>query len=346
MQSVFGRGQMDLQAALAPVLGLDISATQGLFAADASQLNAGPILYGPLKAALAGLHISASDRFDGARFLIDGASFISTITPPTLDMMTDNLEPKRLVSDLFGLHHYLASGRDRHISDQHPERLFDLQAGPKEAIYILDKASLAFGQNQTGWTLRYGQQEQSQSLSALWRQEGTHHQFWLGQGAGDQKTGWFDSNGDGAFTLNGAQSLWQFAGFQQTVGRFQFQAEGLFGKSWLKSGSGLLRSGEVDVQSWLLQMHTEIGQNHRLSFSYGQPLNATRGMVELYAGNGEETRKLQFKNHKKEHQSRIGWDYQPLEGIDMSAYYLEIQNPASGLAESEYRFGAQLRLSF
>lgn len=140
--------------------------------------------------------------------------------------------------------------------------------------------------------------------------------------------------------MNGGQSLWQFAGFQQTVGRFQFQAEGLFGKSWLKSGSGLLCSGEVDVQSWLLQMHTEIGQNHRLSFSYGQPLNATRGMVELYAGNGEETHKLQFKNHKKEYQSRIGWDYQPLEGIDMSAYYLEIQNPASGLAESEYRFGA------
>lgn len=64
------------------------------------------------------------------------------------------------------------------------------------------------------------------------------------------------------------------------------------------------------------------------------------------AESGEETRALHFENHSQEYQQRIGWDYQPLEGIDMSAYYLDIQNPASGLADSEYRFGAQLRISF
>ena len=163
---------------------------------------------------------------------------------------------------------------------------------------------------------------------------------------GDQKTGWFDISGDGAFALNGVRSFWQFAGIQKTSGRFQFQAEGLFGKSWLKSGSGIVRSGEVDVQSWLMQLHTEFGPHHRLTFSYGQPLNAKRGMVELYKGNGEGTGELHFENHTQEHQQRIGWDYQPLEGIDMSAYYLDVQNPSSGRADAEYRYGAQLRFCF
>lgn len=77
-----------------------------------------------------------------------------------------------------------------------------------------------------------------------------------------------------------------------------------------------------------------------------QPLNAKRGMVELYKGNGEGTGELHFENHTQEHQQRIGWDYQPLEGIDMSAYYLDVQNPSSGRADSEYRYGAQLRFCF
>ncbi len=187
MQSVFGRGQMDLQAALAPVLGLDIATAQSLFAVEASQLNAGPILYGPLKTAMAGVKITANDRFDGAQFLIDGTSFISTNSLSTQDMMTGNLVPKRPVSKQFGLHHYLARGSDGHISDRHPERLFDLQTGVKEAVYIMDKSSSVYSANQTGWTFRYGQQEQNHALSALWRREGKQSQIWLGQGVGDQK---------------------------------------------------------------------------------------------------------------------------------------------------------------
>jgi len=48
---------------------------------------------------------------------------------------------------------------------------------------------------------------------------------------GDQATGWFDSAGEGAFALEGARSVWQFAGVQHKIGRFGFQLEGLTGKA-------------------------------------------------------------------------------------------------------------------
>ena len=170
--------------------------------------------------------------------------------------------------------------------------------------------------------------------------------IWFGQGVDDQKNGWFNSAGEGAFVLEGAKSVWHFAGLQQKAGHFRFQLEGLQGKSWLKSGSGLLRGGQVTVQSWLAQIHADLSSSHSLVMSYSQPLNARKGSFEFYDNAAQAIHKIGFVHQNREYQQRIAWQYNPISGLDISAYYLDITHPSALRAKSEQRLGALLRLKF
>lgn len=351
MQTVFGRGQMDLQSALSPVLGLTLSTPEGAFDAKTSQLSAGSVLYGPLKTALSSRNISGRDRFDGAEFFLAAADFVTPQTAPAKDMMADILSLHRRtdippISDKFGWQHYLAYEDRGLLSDKYPERLFDISDSPKEIVYLLDMSDIAKDSPRPGWRFRYRGDAETHSFSSLWQQPTRHGQLWIGQGVGDQATGWFNSVGKGAFTLAGARSVWQFAGVQHKIGRFGFQLEGLTGKSWLKSSSGLLRAGEVEMHSWLAQMQLALGDYQSLVLSYGQPLNAKSGSVEIYDQNIGDTRKLSFSRSENIYQRRIGWQYQWTNGIDISAYYLDMHLPALRGEDKEQRIGAALKIKF
>ncbi len=350
MQSVFGRGQMDLQSALAPVLGLTLATSTDIFDAQDSQLSAGSVLYGPLKTALSRRPIIGADKFDGAHFTLNGGNFVTPEAAASADMMATTMPPRkapmRAISRLFGWQHYLVRDNNGALVHQHPERLFDLSSAPQKAVYIIDNSG---GQGRTssfGWTLRYSYDEPRSSASVLWRQEVKDTKIWFGQGVDDQKGSWLNSAGEGAFALAGAQSVWQFAGLHQKAGYFRFQLEGLQGKSWLKSSSGLLRGGQVSMQSWLVQLHADISSSHSLSVSYGQPLHARKGRFEIYDTATKASRQIEFAHQSKEYQQRIAWQYNASSGLDISVYYLDISHPSSELAKAEQRLGAALRLKF
>jgi len=351
MQTVFGRGQMDLQSALSPVLGLTLSTPEGAFDAKTSQLSAGSVLYGPLKTAFRSRNISGRDRFDGAEFFLAAAEFIAPQNVAPKDMMAaglplDGHTDIPPITDKFGWQHYLTHKDRGLLSEQYPERLFDISDSPKEITYLLDMSDTAQNSPRPGWRFRYRGEADRHSFSSLWQHPTQNGQIWIGQGVGDQATGWFDSAGEGAFALEGARSVWQFAGFQHKIGRFGFQLEGLTGKSWLKSGYGLLRAGEVEMQSWLAQMQLALDHRQSLVLSFGQPLNANSGSVEIYDQNSKDARTLPFSSSQKPYQNRLGWQYHWAKGIDISAYYLDMHLPASASANKEQRIGAALQIKF
>ncbi len=341
MRAVFGQGQMDLAAALAPVLGLSYLAGGRLYDNRDAGLFAGPLLYGPMRNALKGQYLLGIDSFDGARFRLAADDFIiARQTRNETGLMPAARQPRRGGQGA-GLSHYIATDTILPSLPARPQQLADISPAKSDFWYMADHSRPSGRAGKRGWTLHLGQRPDRLAFAASYYRQFTNTRLWFGQGGADEKNSWLDSRGSGPFYLTGASSYWQFAGLQHKSGPLTARAEMLYGNSRLKKTAGFIHAGTARLSGWQLGLsHQPGGLSSRFGLTLSQPVSVTSGTLSVYDSDTAAYKKIHLAGRRADKQLQLGWTLIPDDGIEaVISHHLSLSGPGSGKSgRTEFRF--------
>ena len=347
MRSVFGAGQMDLSAALSPVLPLSVQVNNTSHDLASSRLTSSPVLYHGLYRALDGLSLRATDPFDGAEFKLNSTALLS---PPPYQPVRPRWSAAQTSASDSGpvlaqghTRHYLLSQEQPSFQGGAPARLTSLSARQPALRYVADHQNQRSDQLQTGLTVQAGFAEDSNSLSLTryWRRPQTS--YWAGQGVSTSENNWLDSSGTAALTFGESRQIWHFAGITTQFGKTTLQAEALLGNSQMQAPHSVLQRADTLLSSWEVSATYGLSDVQSLRASLYQPLRIERGSVQLAdtALSGASEQSLSVPG--REYQLHFGWHMHKAGSLDLSLFH-GLRFDAGHLAgEPDHMVGAALK---
>lgn len=346
MRSVFGVGQMNLSAALRPVLPLSVQVNQQEHDVLSSRLQTSPALYQGLKRALSGVLVNAKDPFDGAEFKVRASDFLSLSSSDQLSPRWSETETQTAISAVpVASHgrttHYLLSPEQPALPEVPQARLTSLSAQTPELRYVAEHGHAV--QSGAGLSITAGFSEQSSSLSVTssWQRQAVS--FWAGQGVSISENSWLDSTGTAAFMTGQTRQLWQFAGVTRQHGQTRLQAEALVGTSHMQAPDSLIRAADLVLSSWELSVTHALSSAHSLQASVFQPIRIETGKLTLSrtALSGPASKGVSVP--KREYQFHFGWNWQKNQAVSLSAYQAVRINAGHVSAKPDHHVGIQLK---
>jgi len=303
MREVFGRGQMDLEAALSPQGQLQLGGAARKWPAAASRLFVLPVLAPSLSRSLQAKYLVASDAFDGAPFIMPASQFLQLGTQahrPAARQLGERRPAGQ--SPLF----FASTGQLTPAGS--PARLTDI--ADKGALFWTGLDGGADNKRQHRLALGLDRDRQSALFALSWA--GPGGQFWLGQGPARSQGSWLGGAGSGALKPASAQDIWLFGGVQKRAGRGHAGAEMLVGHSAMIGQPGsILHGARADIAGWRLAAGWQTGSNSALEISLLQAPKVLSGSLQiarLAGSNGPlGVQKLPLASAPSSPQSRIDW---------------------------------------
>ena len=303
MREVFGRGKMDLQAALSPQGQLQLGGGARSWPAAASRLIVPPALAPSIARSLQARHLVARDAFDGAPFIMLASQFLA-ISPAAPQKAARQIGESRQAgqSALF----FAATGQLAPAGSA--ARLTDI--ADKGALFWTGFETAADTHRQHRLALGLDRDRQTALLSVSWA--GPGRRFWLGQGLARSQGSWLGGAGSGALRPASAQDIWLFGGVQGRAGRGHAGAEMLVGHSAMTGQPGsLLHSARADIAGWRLAAGWQTGPNSLVGLSLMQAPKLVSGSLQIAGLAGPDgplgLQKLSLASAPSSPQSQIDW---------------------------------------
>ena len=354
MKAVFGQGQMNINAALQPVSPLMIASAGSQFAVSHSYLLASQALYQPLRSALQGRSVLATDSFDGARFGVPAETFILRD-----DTKADAIFPPVLQNPLSGqtgagdTGYPVSGGSGQSVSfiTNSPAP----QAGRMKAT-LLDLSQRSQGlwlisqhQNspRSDLTLRIGLDEDRQSVSAHTSGNLGSDAVWIWGGAGLARHHFLaDSQGMAGFATAPAQEVWMFGGVSVQLSDFDITAEMLAGQIHMNNAGGLLSAAELNMSSARLAVIRGFSSQLSGYVELRQPLYIHSGFIDV-SDSGSHSHRLSLATEGRPSELSLGTEIMLTPQIEMRAALLEKQGQMTWRsATSEQIIGLSLSARF
>ena len=281
MRDIFGRGKMDLKAALSPLGQLRLSGS-GLTAASSS-LSLSPTLHNSLTSLFHKVDLQAVDSFDKAVFNLNAANLIKSpeIAPP-LTLRDDALQ---LLNPLrqkpFSFQH---SDMEKTDNAHAKSKLTDLSTSKRmfaiDHIYFTNRnmpiiSRLQFQPDRTSVSAQFEQ-------NTRFEKNNSEISWWIGNGVAVGNNNWLGSTGKNALELGRSSDVWMFSGARWGRNRNILQAEAIYGHSFLQGGNNqMIRAANVRLFGWAITNRLQVTSNSHFSIGLSNPVQPIAGHVKF-----------------------------------------------------------------
>ena len=283
MRDVFGRGMVNLEAALQPIGTLSLQSKDGSVPLEGSFIDGGLVIDEAMLSAMTGVRYQAIDDFDKAEFAVPLSGLIARRASSQKQPSIESLH----VIEADHHHSYIAQNASFPTAQVSRWQLQDIAHDPM-------RSWTGIGQNTADkqWQAHFGYDDNRQAilLQHSFYKGDDRSEFGLTAGFDKGENRWFDMVGYGSLKWGASHSQWLSLGGQMPLLGQQVSAEILQGTSQLSARpSCLICGGSADFESWRLSVQTPMPDKAgQFAVSLSQPLYL-REMALSLAGASDRT---------------------------------------------------------
>ena len=322
MANVFGRGAVDLAAALQPIGTLSFASEGAPTAVTDTLLDTGLIINEAMLSAATGVHFLAKDSFDDAQFAIPLRSFLTKTDDHFRALQAGQNQPiyhsatTLSGSDPAASWHYITQDSALPISQTGPTYLADISADPL-SYWTGHGTQLPQAKTQ----LHFGYDDDRQALIWQTQSRSDDHPLWVVIGADYTQNRWLDSRGAGGLRWGDGHSQWVSFGQKISKGPSVFTAEYQTGTSQNKGKQGcLICDANARLEAWRLGYELALDEAS-IAASFGQPLYVKQLDLSLASATKSN---VQSKERLVPRSWEFSWQTKPLDQIGRRTYHWRI----------------------